>query len=243
MARIKQQSHRVTETRRLSQVKALKAKGTSPAMCEARTSMQSICLNAHRSGTGKAAAVAAVGVGILAAKEASAGKAVESVPEKEVEMKAEIPMSPEVNMALAIAAIASAAATAIFGVRAYKTRRKVPGIVGPSGLVPSDSRVLDFKKNPNPFPELVSDEEFERIRKETRIFFVKNRKERYYLHMDAESMDVRLVPRDFKYTFNKNTLAFMASLVAALAFTALHLAGKEVPVQTAEPAKVEQKAD
>ncbi|MCP4646704.1 MAG: hypothetical protein GY852_03080 [bacterium] len=238
------QSHRVTATRRLSRVKTvLKAQESPSVRNMERASMQGFCMNAHRNGIGKgAAAVAVLGMGALAAKEASAEEAhhIMLIEEKEdVQMKADIPMSPEVSTALAIAAMVSAASTVFFGVRAYKTRRKVPGIIGPSGLVPSKSK-RDIR-NANPFPELVGDDEFARIRKEMRIWGIKNRKEKYYLHMNAENMDVRLVPRDFKYTFNKNTLPALASLFAAMAFTALCLAGKEYPVKAAEPAKVEQK--
>ena len=178
MARIKQQSHRVTETRRLSQIKTFKVKGVSPTVCEARESMQSICLNAHRNGTGKAAAVAAVGIGMFAAKEASAEEAyhIMLMKEEDVPKEPSLLYSPEVSTALAIAALVSTASTLFFGIRAYKTRRKIPGIVGPSGLVPLRFR-KEGKNGENPFrDEGVSDEEYARIKKEQHVWGKKNRK-------------------------------------------------------------------
>lgn len=115
---------------------------------------------------------------------------------------------------LAALAIVSAAAFVGFTVNGFRTRREVPGIVGPSGLVPVGPRK---DKKGNPFQDVVTDDEYARIRKETRIWGLKNKKERYYLSMSAETLDVTLVPIDFKYTFNRNTLPALVSLCAAMA--------------------------
>lgn len=243
MARIKSQSHRVTETRRITQVKALRARNISPARSGAQTAMEGMCLNAHRKGTGAMGIGAlAVGTSILAASEAKTSEKSTNImfmEQEDVQMKTDIQMSPEVSAALAVAAMVSAASTLFFGIRAYKTRRKVPGIIGPSGLVPLSSR----KDEGNPFRnEGVSDDEYARIRKETHVWGKKKRKERYMFHMDANNMEVSLNPTDFKFTFNKNTLPLLASIGAILAFSGLYLAGKEYSVKnTAEPAKIEQK--
>ena len=242
MTRYKSQSHRVTETRRLSQVKTLKSKGNSPEICEARATMQGLCLNAHRNGIGKGvAALAAVGVGFLAAKKASA-EATDIMIMKEEDAPKEtcVNYSHEVSVALAVAAMISAASTVSFGRKAYKTRRKVPGIIGPSGLVPLKLR----KDEGNPFrKDGVSDEEYARIRKETHVWGKKNRKERYMFHIDMNSLDVSLNPTDFKFTFNKNTLPLVASIVATMAFATALLYLNAPAEKPAEPAKIEQKAE
>ncbi len=243
MTRIKQQSHRVTETRRITQINTLRGKYVSPARSGAQTAMEGLCHAAHRKGTGAMGIGAlVVGTSILVAGEAKASEKATNImlidEKSDVQMKTDIPMSPEVSAALAIATIVSAASTLFFGVRAFKTRRKIPGSVGPSGLVPLELR----KDEGNPFHnEGISDEEYARIRKETHVWGKKKRKERYMFHMDVNSMKVGLTPTDFKHTFNKNTLPLMVSIGAVLAFSALYLAGKEMPVKTAEPAKIEQK--
>ncbi len=241
MARYKSQSHRVTETRRITQVKALVAKNASPERCGTQASMEGICLNAHRNGVGMgAAALAAVGVGFLAAKTASAETATDIMVmrEEDAPKESNLLYSHEVSVALAVAAIASAASTVIFGVKAYKTRRNVPGIIGPSGLVPLNHR----KDEGNPFRnDGVSDDEYVRIRKETHVWGKKNRKERYMIHMDVNTLDVSLNPTDFQFTFNKNTLPLVASIVATMAFASLYLY-VNTPTDIAEPAKIEQRA-
>ena len=156
-----------------------------------------------------------------------------------VSKEASVLQSPEVSVALAIAAIASAASTVIFGRKAYKTRRKVPGIIGPSGLVPLNHR----KNEGNPFrKDGVSDEEYARIRKETHVWGKKNRKERYMIHMDMNTLDVGLNPTDFQFTFNRNALPLVASIVATMAFATALLYLNAPAEKPAEPPKVEQKA-
>lgn len=75
MTRYKSQLHRVTEARRMAQVKALKAKNNSPARGGAQTAMQGALFNAHRKGTGAIGINAlAVGTAVLAASEAKASE-------------------------------------------------------------------------------------------------------------------------------------------------------------------------
>ncbi len=68
-----QTSHRVRTTRRLTHVKTLRAKESHRERRRAQTSMQGVCMNAHKNGNGKGLAVmAAAGTALLAAKTASA---------------------------------------------------------------------------------------------------------------------------------------------------------------------------
>jgi hypothetical protein len=181
-----------------------------------------------------------VGVGFLVAKTASAEATdIMLMKEEDAPKETSIIYSHEVSVALAVAAMISAASTVSFGINAYKTRREVPGIIGPSGLVPLNHR----KDEGNPFRnDGVSDEEYARIRKETHVWGKKNRKERYMIHMDVNTLDVSLNPTDFQFTFNKNTLPLVASIGATMAFATALLYLNTPAEKPAEPAKVEQRA-
>ena len=120
---------------------------------------------------------------------------------------------------LPVLAVISAVAFVWFTIDGLRSRRKVPGIIGPSGLVPSEYR--KDESNNNPFPELVTTNEFARIKAERGIWGKKKRKEKYCLHMEMNNFEVSLVPNDFKFTFNKNAVPALVSLGAAMLFFAL----------------------
>ena len=119
---------------------------------------------------------------------------------------------------LPVLAVISAVAFVWFTIDGIRTKRKVPGIIGPSGLVPSEYRKGE---GTNPFPEFITTEEFARIKRERDIWGKKNRKEKYSLHTELNTFEVSLVPDDFKHTFNKNAIPALVSLGAAMLFFAL----------------------
>ena len=137
--------------------------------------------------------------------------------------------------------IISAVAFAWFTFDGIRTKRKVPGIIGPSGLVPTKFRK---DEGTNPFPEFVTAAEFARIRKEVGLWGKKNRKEKYSLQIDVNTFELSLVPNDFKYTFNKNMLPALLSLGAAMLFFALWASSvvDEKETNTAPTQQIETRA-
>lgn len=142
----------------------------------------------------------------------------------------------------AMLAIISAGACVNFGRRLYKARKEVPGIPGPSKLVPLGPKTRVEDKNPFR-EEGVDDDEFRRVTTEVGKRKAE-REERYYIRPAlGEVPGIVLVPNDFKYKMNRNTPPLLASLGAAMVFAALAMNSCMEGREAEKRAAVQQQAD